>query len=315
MIQQYLTFEIENTRYAINVFQIQEVLEYQEPQPIPCSSPLLIGIIRSRNTNVAIMSLRKKFGLPNRITDKLTRLIVLEVVNNNEGTINLYGIIADKVHEVIEINDKDLEPMPKANKFAGSEFVTSAILLNDNYTLLLDVNRIFSDEELLKIKESNQNSISSLSENAPMPETSNFSKIEVPTIETKIVEPSVTAEIVAAPEKEPENKIELKIENKEEQKEENVESSKTNIQAESIKPSDKTEVNIQPQKASNNLSDSDLDLKIQEEAKASFDDFLSEIASNGEPNEIDIADKVDSFIPAQSQEKAQPKKTSKRRTK
>ena len=77
MIQQYLTFTIDDTQYAINVFQIQEVLEFEEPQKIPCSSPLLLGIIRSRNSNIAIMDLRQKFGLPNRITDKMTRIIIL----------------------------------------------------------------------------------------------------------------------------------------------------------------------------------------------------------------------------------------------
>lgn len=154
MIQQYLTFEINDTMYAVNVFQIQEVLEYQQPQPIPCSSPLLLGIIRSRNTNIAIMDLRQKFDLPNRITDKLTKIIVLEITNSEDGTINLYGIIADKVKEVIEVDDKNLDAMPQANKFAGSEFVTATIPLDNNYTLLLNVNKIFSDQELSKVKKS-----------------------------------------------------------------------------------------------------------------------------------------------------------------
>lgn len=117
MIQQYLTFTIDDTQYAINVFQIQEVLEFEEPQKIPCSSPLLLGIIRSRNSNIAIMDLRQKFGLPNRITDKMTRIIILEVVNQEEGVINLYGIIADRVLEVIEIDDSLLESIPKAKIF------------------------------------------------------------------------------------------------------------------------------------------------------------------------------------------------------
>lgn len=147
MIQQYLTFTVENTHYAINVFKIQEVLEYEEPQQIPCSSPLLIGIIRSRDTNIAIMDIRKKFGLPSKIPGSETRTIVLEVTDSESGVISLYGIIADSVLEVIELEDSKLEPLPKAKNFSGSEFVSSVFTKNDVYTLVLDVNKIFSEQE------------------------------------------------------------------------------------------------------------------------------------------------------------------------
>lgn len=148
MIQQYLTFTVENTRYAINVFKIQEVLEYQEPQHIPCSSPLLIGIIRSRDTNIAIMDLRKKFGLSPNDPGPETRTIVLEVDDPESGVINLYGIVADQVYEVIELDSSKLESLPKAKNFSGAEFVSAVFVNNDVYTLILDVNKIFSQEEM-----------------------------------------------------------------------------------------------------------------------------------------------------------------------
>lgn len=148
MIQQYLTFKVEKTRYAINVFKIQEVLEYEEPQQIPCSSPLLTGIIRSRDTNIAIMDLRKKFGLGPKIPGTETRTIVLEVVDQDSGVINLYGIVADEVFEVIDLDDSYLEPLPSKKNFSGAQFVSSVFTQNDIYTLVLDVSKIFSEEEL-----------------------------------------------------------------------------------------------------------------------------------------------------------------------
>lgn len=148
MIQQYLTFKVEKTRYAINVFKIQEVLEYEEPQQIPCSSPLLTGIIRSRDTNIAIMDLRKKFGLGPKIPGTETRTIVLEVVDQDSGVINLYGIVADEVFEVIDLDDSYLEPLPSKKNFSGAQFVSSVFTQNDIYTLVLDVAKIFSEEEL-----------------------------------------------------------------------------------------------------------------------------------------------------------------------
>lgn len=156
MIQQYLTFIIDNTQYAINVFQIQEVLEYEEPQKIPCSSPLLTGIIRSRNTNIAIMDIRQKFGLFPRTTDNQTRTIVLEVVDPEQGVLNLFGIVADCVNEVLEIDDTLLEPVPKAKNFSGAEFVSAVVSIDSTYTLILDVNKIFSVKEMSKVKKSTE---------------------------------------------------------------------------------------------------------------------------------------------------------------
>lgn len=148
MIKQYLTFLIDDTQYAIDVFQIQEVLEYEEPQPIPCSSPLLLGIIRSRDSNIAIMDLRKRFGLGPKQADKLTRTIVLEIPDPEQGVINLFGIIADNVLEVIDIDDENLDILPATKDIKSSEFVTSVLSINNNYLLVLDTVKIFSYDDL-----------------------------------------------------------------------------------------------------------------------------------------------------------------------
>lgn len=154
MIQQYLTFTVEDTHYAINVFKIQEVLEYEEPQHIPCSSPLLIGIIRSRDTNIAIMDIRKKFGLSPKIPGSETRTIVLEVDDPESGVINLYGIVSDSVQAVIDVDDTNLEPIPKNKNFSGAEFVSSVFTRHDHYTFVLDVNKIFTEQEMSTKQES-----------------------------------------------------------------------------------------------------------------------------------------------------------------
>lgn len=154
MILQYLTLEIDNTVYAIDVFHIQEVLEYEEPLTIPCSSPLLKGIIRSRDTNIPVLNLRKKFNLEDHIPNKLTRTIVIEINDKKSNLTNLYGLICDKVIEVIEVDEKFLESVPKSKNFAGSDFISSIISIDENYILVLDVDKVFSEEEISDVKKS-----------------------------------------------------------------------------------------------------------------------------------------------------------------
>lgn len=148
MTCQYLTFKLNETLYAISVFQIQEVLEYEKPQSIPCSSPLLMGVIRSRNSNIAVIDIPQKFDLETVAPTDQSRIIVLEILDKEEGVINLFGIIADNVVEVLELESEQLEPLPKSEVVAGSKFVTSLYSHDDTYTLILDVNKIFSDKEI-----------------------------------------------------------------------------------------------------------------------------------------------------------------------
>jgi len=148
MIQQYLSFTIEDTQYAINVFHIQEVLEYEEPVKIPCSSSLLKGVIRSRDTNIAIMDIRSRFGLEEKDINNENRIIVLEITDQEHGVINLFGIIADSVQEVLDIDDANLEPLVKSKKFCGAEFVSDLVMQNNNYLLILDVNKLFSEKDI-----------------------------------------------------------------------------------------------------------------------------------------------------------------------
>ena len=159
MIQQYLTFKIEDTQYAINVFSIQEVLEYEDPVKIPCSSPLLTGIIRSRDQNIAVMDIRQRFGLTPKPSDADTRIIVLEITDQEHGVINLFGIVADEVLEVIDVDEALLEPLSKSKKFFGAEFVSDVIRQNDLYIFVLDTKKLFAEKDITNASKSADSSV------------------------------------------------------------------------------------------------------------------------------------------------------------
>lgn len=148
MIRQYLTFTLNDSLYAVNVFQIQEVLEYKEPQKIPCSSDLLLGIIKSRSTNISVIDIRKKFGLESLTPQEQSRIIVLEITDYDDGIVRLYGIVVDSVLEVIDFDEEKLEPLAKKEAGGAGKFVEGVSPNKDGYTLFLDVNKIFSVQEL-----------------------------------------------------------------------------------------------------------------------------------------------------------------------
>ncbi|MBQ0003449.1 MAG: chemotaxis protein CheW [Treponema sp.] len=153
MTTQLLTFTLNNNLYAFEVFKVQEVLEYTTPVKIPCSSPYVEGLINSRGTGISVINLRKKFSLPDSEPTKDTRIIVVEInkpTEENPDHICTFGAITDSVQEVLEINDKDIEPPPKFGNNISPEYISGLTKKDDKFIIILNEKIIFSASETAK---------------------------------------------------------------------------------------------------------------------------------------------------------------------
>ena len=63
-VLQWVTFQLENETYGINVMQVQEVLRYTEIAPVPGAPEYVLGIINLRGNVVTVIDTRSRFGLP-----------------------------------------------------------------------------------------------------------------------------------------------------------------------------------------------------------------------------------------------------------
>lgn len=160
MDAQYLTFTLDNTRYAAAVGSVQEVLEYETPQVLPCSDPVISGIMRSRGKSIAVVNMRRKFGLPDAAPDGATKIIVFEVHdashdalhNASLETTTYLGAITDSVQEVIEIPADKIEPSPAAvNGMKESKMIKGVSGKGNQFIIILDIEQLFSQDELSTI--------------------------------------------------------------------------------------------------------------------------------------------------------------------
>lgn len=151
MGNQYLTFTLADTIYAVNVFQVREVLSYTRPQPLPNPDPVVEGLIRSRNQSISVINLRRRFGLGDREPDAAARIIVLEIRNGEEGTENVFGAVADGVNEVLDLETIGCEETPELGNSPAAAFIAGIGRQNDRFILILDVERIFSFSEMASI--------------------------------------------------------------------------------------------------------------------------------------------------------------------
>lgn len=155
MISQFLTFCIQNTRYAVDVSQVQEILEYSLPVKLPCTIDYVEGLISSRGEGISVVNLRKKFALEDCEITKNTRIIILEISfsdGNEKKQVITFGAIVDSVEEVVEIDASCVEPAPKFGNTIPGEYIRGIGKKDNEFIIILDIDKVFSFEEIAALK-------------------------------------------------------------------------------------------------------------------------------------------------------------------
>ena len=62
-IVQWVTFQLDDELYGVNVLQVQEVLKYTEITPVPGAPHYVLGIINLRGNVVTVIDTRPRFLL------------------------------------------------------------------------------------------------------------------------------------------------------------------------------------------------------------------------------------------------------------
>jgi purine-binding chemotaxis protein CheW len=142
----YITFKLGGELFAIDVNQVREVLEISRITSIPSAPPYMRGLVNVRGKAIPVVDLRLRFGLPKGTDTVNSRIVVLELVLEGEAVV--LGGIADSVHEVIEIEPGNIDPPPQIAMRWRSEFIQGMGRRGDDFIIILDVNAVFSSEEL-----------------------------------------------------------------------------------------------------------------------------------------------------------------------
>ncbi len=147
----YLTFQLHNERFAVHVSKVLNILELVPITKVPKSPEYLKGVINLRGSVLGVMDIKMKFDFPIIDYTKETSILVLQVVIDDD--ITDVGAIVDSVHDVIEVDEKQiLPPLSVGIKFK-SDFVTGIIKHNKQFIMVLDMDKLFNTEIKAAIEE------------------------------------------------------------------------------------------------------------------------------------------------------------------
>ncbi|HCE3701647.1 TPA: chemotaxis protein CheW [Vibrio parahaemolyticus] len=140
-VLQWVTFQLEEETYGINVMQVREVLRYTEIAPVPGAPDYVLGIINLRGNVVTVIDTRSRFGLmEGEVTDN-TRIIVIESERQ------VIGILVDSVAEVVYLRSSEIDTTPSVGTDESAKFIEGVSNRDGKLLILVDLNKLLTDDE------------------------------------------------------------------------------------------------------------------------------------------------------------------------
>ncbi len=136
-----LTIRLHDELFAVEASRVREILDLVPITEVPNAPTFAAGLINVRGRVVPLADLRVMFGMDRPPPDEDTRIVVMEVDLDGEPTIA--GILADKVHDVTDIEAASIEEAPKVGMRWRPEFVKGIGKRNGGFIIIPDMERIF----------------------------------------------------------------------------------------------------------------------------------------------------------------------------
>lgn len=140
----YLTFRIKNELFALNVAQVREVLDLCEITRVPRTPEFMRGVINLRGSVIPVIDLRLKFDMSETKSTIDARIMVIEIDLDESKAV--VGVLTESVHDVIEMESGGFDTAPQMGSRWRTEFIKGIGRHEDQFILLLDINRIFSGD-------------------------------------------------------------------------------------------------------------------------------------------------------------------------
>lgn len=147
----YVTFKLDAETYALPIDRVREVLEFTTVTKVPHTPPFVRGVINLRGRVLPLVDMRLNFRLGETAKTAKTRVLIIELTVDGEPT--LLGALADAVEDVVDLDEAQIRPAPKIGTRLRTEFIRGIGQLGDEFVIILDIEKVFSAEDLGQVNE------------------------------------------------------------------------------------------------------------------------------------------------------------------
>ncbi|MDO9536563.1 MAG: chemotaxis protein CheW [Bacillota bacterium] len=152
---QMVAFKLEKEEFAIDIHQVREVLKMPQVTPLPQSASFIEGIINLRGEVIPVVDLRKRFELPAGERNGKTRIIIVEIQDNN------VGLIVDSVTEVLRLASSVIQLPPSRVAGTRTDLIKGVGKIAERLLIVLNLEKILTTEERIVLDEVTLNDMES----------------------------------------------------------------------------------------------------------------------------------------------------------
>ncbi|MBL7089710.1 chemotaxis protein CheW [Acidovorax sp.] len=138
-LREFLTFQVGNEEYGVDILRVQEIRSYEKPTTIANATGELLGVMNLRGVIVPILDLRLKLGQIAVHYDHLKVVIVLHI---GQRTV---GVVVDGVSDVLTLEREQLRPVPALRGNVKPEHLLAIGSVGKRMLILLDIEQFLSN--------------------------------------------------------------------------------------------------------------------------------------------------------------------------
>jgi len=143
---QVVTFRVGRQEFAFDILQVERILRYSPPSPLPKAPQFLEGVMPYGDTAVPVIDLRKRFELDAPIREE-TRVMVLELENQR------VAVLVDEVREVLRVDSRTITaPGPMVRGLAAA-YISGVVARPARTIIILNARKLLSSTERLALSE------------------------------------------------------------------------------------------------------------------------------------------------------------------
>lgn len=137
--KQYIILRFDSEQYGIDISYIDNIVRLQPITRVPHTQPYFLGIINLRGEIVPVMSMRRKFELPEKDNTNLSRILIIKFEGNAK-----IGMLVDEVREVVTLSEDQIEKM-SSDSSDFRAYLTGVGKYNDTLISLINIGGVMAD--------------------------------------------------------------------------------------------------------------------------------------------------------------------------
>ena len=146
MEKQYVIFKLNKEEYGVEISHVQEITEIKSITTVPNTPTFVEGIINLRGKIVPIVSIKKRFDLPQLGEMEEQRIII---INLKEKQV---GFIVDDASQVLTLDESQIENPPELIAGIDRDYIIGIGKVEEKIIVLLDLEKILSEQEQKEIE-------------------------------------------------------------------------------------------------------------------------------------------------------------------